>query len=86
MRDSVFYLLLFITFLDFFCLVQLRGPLMATNFAISNYAKAIKVFYEENPEAVESNESAKSAEEKKTTNKSSTTKSTSSSKIKAQKL
>ena len=39
-------------------LVELRGPSMATNFAISNYAKSIKLFYEENSDAAkESTES-----------------------------
>ena len=39
-------------------LVELRGPSMATNFAISNYAESIKLFYEENSDAA--NESTES--------------------------
>ena len=47
-------------------LVELRGPSMATNFAISNYAESIKLFYEENPAAVnESTESTPSPKEAK---------------------
>ena len=47
-------------------LVELRGPSMATNFAMSNYAKSIKIFYEENPDAAnESTESTPSTKEAK---------------------
>ena len=51
-------------------LVELRGPSMATNFAMSNYAKSIKIFYEENPDAAnESTESTPSTKEAKSKTK-----------------
>jgi len=43
---------------------------MATNFAMSNYAKSIKIFYEENPDAAnESTESTPSTKEAKSKTK-----------------
>ena len=51
-------------------LVELRGPSMATNFAMSNYAKSIKIFYEENLDAAnESTESTPSTKEAKSKTK-----------------